>query len=78
MAQITLTIPDNQVQRVVDALVYAQSDPATGEPLAATPANAKAVVIGWIRDQVKTYEHEQARRAAFAALTPPDTSGLVS
>jgi hypothetical protein len=68
MAQITLTIPDEHVQRVIDALCL-----GTANPVPATPANAKDVVIQWVKDHVLEYEMEMARRAAIT-----DVSTLVT
>lgn len=78
MAQITLTIPDAQVNRVIKALTADRLDPATGEPVAATAANAKAAVVDWIKDRVVSYEYQQAREAAINSVTLSDATGLVS
>jgi len=68
MASISITIPDEHVQRVVDALCLSGAN-----PLPATPANAKLVVITWVKDRVLEYEMEMARRAAVT-----DVSTLVT
>lgn len=61
MADFALTIPDDQVDRVVNALCALNGVPATNE-------NAKQVVIGWITAMVMEQERIAAAAAAVAAL----------
>ena len=53
MANITLTIPDNQIQRVIDALCGRARVTPSG-------ANAKTVVINYVKSVVRRYEAEQS------------------
>ena len=66
MATITLTIPDAQVNRVINALC---GSPLNQVPLTPTAANAKATVVAWVSEQVKLFE----TRAVVI-----DTTGLVT
>jgi len=73
MASITLTIPDAQVTRVIDALCAGQMQDAV-TPVPPTAALAKQVVIDWIKARVLAYEEDQARKA-LAAI---DVSDIVT
>lgn len=61
MANITITIPDQHVQRVLDAFTALPDYPDSGLGAAAF---AKAKVIAYLREQVLTYEGAIAAQAA--------------
>jgi hypothetical protein len=65
MATITITIPDAQLQRVINGLCVAGRIPAT-------PANAKQVVLDYIKGAVLNAE----QLAAVQALPPGPDPGL--
>jgi hypothetical protein len=69
MATLTITIPDDQLLRVETAL-------CTVNGVAVSAANAKQIVVNYIRQTVIGYETDQNTRAAVAALTPPADPGL--
>ena len=69
---VTLTIPSVAVDRVVHALCRA------GGQEVETPANAKKVIIDFIRATVHNIEQSEAEQAALAAITEPDTRTVVS
>lgn len=71
MATVTLTIPDQYLDRVVTAL-------CAGAGVPATPANAKKALLEFVRTTVRNVEQAAAVDAAAAAVTPPDVSGIVS
>jgi hypothetical protein len=75
VATITLNIPDEHLDRVVDALCGIGGwTPALG---VGRGAFAKQQVAQWIRDQVRQREENVARIQAVANLptvTPPDVS----
>jgi hypothetical protein len=73
MANITLTIPDAQVSRVITAVCASRTEKVTLLPIDPTAANAKAVVAAWIKECVCRYEEEQARLAIVV-----DVTGLVT
>ncbi len=63
MATITLTIPDEQVQRVINALCQAgETSPTTYrvdlQPVEPIAANAKSQMIGLVKRLVVAYEKE--------------------
>ncbi len=70
MASITLTIPDALLPRVVSALCQYGAVPQTN-------ANAKAVVVDWVKATVYAIE-AQAAEAARPAAPLIDVSGLVT
>jgi hypothetical protein len=73
MATITINIPDAQLQRVLDGLMPPGDD--FGGLTQAQAAKAK--IIGFIKDQVRTEELRVLKIAAAvaeAALAPPDLS----
>jgi hypothetical protein len=76
MATISITIPDDQVNRVVNAMCEAGH--WTPE-LGITKNNfAKAELARLLRERVLTVERQKVRadaEAALAALTEPDVSG---
>ena len=68
MAQITLTIPDNQVQRVIEAVCRAGTPswpffPVTPVEPVVTAAQAKAQVVAWVKECVHQYELQVASAA---------------
>jgi hypothetical protein len=75
MASINITIPDNQVQRVIEALCARPYVllPVV-QPVPPTPAAAKQAVLDIIKAIVISYETTQA----IQALAPPVTDGLLS
>lgn len=70
MAQITLTIPDAHMPRVIDALC------TVGDYNADTDGNrgafAKSVVIQWVRDTVLAVERTETERVALANAPAPE------
>ena len=70
MANITLTIPDAQLPRVIAALCASE----LANPVSPTGPNAKNVLIKWVKDCVTTYE----TRLAHEALAAIDTTNLVT
>jgi hypothetical protein len=62
VANITITIPDALVPRVVTALCSSvMTDAVTfANP---TPALAKQVLVDYIKERVRAFEEEQARKA---------------
>ena len=73
VAQITLQIPDNKVDSVIAAICASRMSLDAME-IPPNPANAKAVIIRWIKEAVIQYE----TRMRQEALEPIDTSGIVS
>lgn len=69
MAQVTFTIPDQHVQRVVRALCL-------GAGVEPTAANAKKAVLDHIRRTVAQVEEAEARDAM--QVEPIDASGVVA
>ena len=68
---VTLTIPSIAVDRVVHALCRA------GGHEVETPANARRVIIDFIRATVRNVETSEQEQAAIANLQEPDTEGIV-
>jgi hypothetical protein len=64
MATVTITIPDAQLPRVIEAL-------CVGASLPQSAANARQAVINWVTTTTKEYELDRDRRAAVAAVAPP-------
>lgn len=77
MAQMTIQIPDAQVNRVINALCSGLFAPTVGTavltPIDPTPALAKQVVIEYIKERVVAYEREQAVKA----IPPVDVQNVV-
>lgn len=76
MATISLTIPDDQLERVIDALCarpFIVAQPST-ETIVPSEEAAKQVLVNWVQANVVAYEMQQARDA----VQPPDTKGLVT
>jgi hypothetical protein len=69
MASISISYPDDQQDRIVDALCY---DGGWSADLGVTRgAFAKRMVAQLVKDRVRTVEEERARVAALAGVTPP-------
>ena len=62
MAQITFTIPDDKISRVIDAMkgVFEIPEDDNGEPLFTDVQWAKEKVRRWIINQVARWEHRVA------------------
>jgi hypothetical protein len=75
MAQLVIQIPDNQLDRVMEALCadLPNVDSFTSG-VTPTPALAKQVVIDMIKTRVKMYE--EGKRAK--TIPPIDVSNIVS
>jgi hypothetical protein len=75
MAQLVIQIPDNQLDRVLEALCaeLPNVDSFTSG-VTPTPALAKQVVINMIKTRVKMYE--EAKQAK--TIPPIDVSNIVS
>lgn len=71
MATITLTIDDAVLPRVRAALCAHAGLPESN-------ANAKAAVIAWVKDTVKTAEYNAAMQAASAAVVQTDVDDIVT
>lgn len=69
MATVSITIPDAQLTRVVNALCDAAG-------LSRSSANARAAIIEHIKRTVINVERGVAEHAALAAVTPPSDPGL--
>jgi hypothetical protein len=70
MAQVTITIPDAELPRVMEALCV------TGNRAPVNAANAKQVVIDWATRVTREYEAARDRQAAVAAVPPPADPGI--
>ena len=68
MAQVTITIPNGQLTRVVDAMcdVYGYTD---GD--GPKPAFAQAKLVEHVRNIVRSVEQARQEREALDAITPP-------
>lgn len=74
MANITITIPDGQVQRVLDAISGINPiprDPVTGNPLFTKGQWAREWLKRIIRKTVARYETQQAQ---LSAVVPEDNT----
>lgn len=67
MATISIDIPAGQTARVVSALCAAGGLPES-------PANAKQVVINWIKATVRNVETAAAQEAAAVAVKVTDVT----
>jgi len=77
MSTISVTIPDDQLQRVIEALCarpFLTPAPPGVAIVPATGAAAKQILIDWVKANVVAYEVETAK----AAVEAPDTDGLVT
>lgn len=70
MATVTITIPDAQLDRVVEALCVTRG---IGPP---TPANAKAALVGWVKETTLNYDRQKAHTAAVASVAAPTDPGV--
>jgi hypothetical protein len=70
MAQMTITIADEHVTRVITALCV------TGGKSPINAANAREVVREWVRTTTLAYERREAERVAVAGITPPTDPGI--
>jgi hypothetical protein len=72
---VTITIPDAKVQRVVDAMkgLYPIPLDENGDPLFTDNQWSKEVLRRWIVAQVRRYEARVAMDEAAAAVQPDDT-----
>jgi hypothetical protein len=69
MATLTITIPDDQLTRVVTALCTLQG-------VAVSPANAKQVLIAHIKQIVYGFENDANTRTAIAGLPALPDPGM--
>lgn len=69
MANIVLTIPDDQIGRAVDALCAAGGYSGDPSNQPARRAFAREVVIRFVRQTVIDRERQQAMAAAMEAVT---------
>ena len=57
MANLNITIPDGQLNRIRTALAAAASTPSnTVDPATFTAEDARQAVIKWLKDVVRNYE----------------------
>lgn len=73
MASITLTIPDAQLLRIINALC-AKGIGIPPTPVEATAPNAKLVLVDWIKQTVSDYELTIARNT----VAIPNVASIVS
>ena len=71
MANITITIPDQHLDRVVHALSKA------GGYDTENSQNARAALMAWIRATVRNIERAEAQQAALDALPEPNVDDVV-
>ena len=76
MANITISIPDEFIPRVVAALkVQDGRNPADGLPQGVTQAAfVRRVISDWVRARVRQYEMSQAVQVAGDSVTDIDAS----
>jgi hypothetical protein len=75
MAQMTIQIPDNQLDRVLEALcANLPNIDNFSSGVTPTPALAKQVVLNMIKERVKMYE--EAKQAK--TIPPIDVSNIIS
>jgi ABC-type microcin C transport system permease subunit YejE len=65
---LTITVPDAQVQRVLDAFGWAEASGVSRAEF------MRSRLIRYVRDVVAQYERDAAARAAAAAVTEPDVT----
>jgi hypothetical protein len=70
MATMTITIPDSELSRVVEALCVTQGVGPVN------PANGRLAVVSWMKRTVLEYDRSKANNAAVAAVAPPSDPGL--
>lgn len=74
MAQITITIADAQLSRVVDAICIAGSwNPDLG---ITKNAFAKAFLVNYVKSTVLSVEYRQAQETALSAVVMPDEADV--
>lgn len=73
MAQITITIPDAVVQRVLDAFAYRFGYDNVPDPKPTKAAFAKAALVGEIRAITRDHEKMVAAQTASDAVAEIDT-----
>lgn len=66
MAEITLVIPDGQLQRAVDALCEAGG--WTADDNVSKPQFAKEMVANYVRESVRAVERSRAEATALATV----------
>jgi hypothetical protein len=72
MAAFSVTIPDDEITAVAQALCLAGGYAVTG--ISSTDeANARLTVISFIQQTVVNVQQSQATSAALAAILPPAT-----
>lgn len=64
MAQLVIDIPDNQLQRIVDAFCTAFGYDQQAQPGEVKPQFAKRCAAQWVKDVVAKVEANQAAEAA--------------
>lgn len=69
MAEILLTIPDNQVARAVDALCKSGGYSGDPDDKPARRAFARSVLANFVRQTVMQAERQEALAVAMAAVT---------
>jgi len=67
MASITITIPDEQVDRILDAFVF--DDTLTQSEKVEV---VRTAIKNFIKSRVRQYERGQALELAIAAAAPPE------
>lgn len=73
MAQITITIPDAVVQRVLDAFAYRFGYDSVPDPKPTKAAFAKQALVSQIRAVTHDYEKMVAAQAASDTVAGIDT-----
>lgn len=68
MAQMTITVPDAQLDRVKEAFGRRSAPEANWTP--ATPEEVRRAIIAYVIERVRIYEQMAARAAADASVTP--------
>ena len=72
MADITITIPNNQVQRITTALCKAGGYTGDLSDNAARKQFAKAMLTQYVKDIVRGVERSEAEQTAIAAVNIQD------
>ena len=80
MAQISITIPDDRLQRVLDGFASAMKYPdlvpgADGMPIP-NPETKQQFFRRMLLEYIRTVVRAEERKAAVAALPPPADLGL--
>jgi len=74
MANITINIPDQHVNRVIEALCAGLPSPDSFATITPTPALAKQALLNIIKERVKMHEEMKAVKA----IPPVDVIDVVS